>query len=378
MLQTQTSNTLLQKARLDNKNSSKLFNLILVIAILLATLLAFQPSAFAGNYTKADPLSLAQSAYDQAKTEANYAAGKYQEANHNLAEVNDKVATVTSQIEITETSLGGIKEKVAERAVSAYISSSDKNYTNQQQDVIDKTRRTQLLDTVTEVDNSKISLFVSLKEDLSVQQSELAALQSDAKETLGILADQKKELDKKLANASQAKKDVEAKIAKDKKAQEAAQKAAQKVTSAKSSSSTSPGTVINPGNLGQVCPIAGSLAYSNDWGDSRAGGGRTHKGIDLFNPRGTPNVAMVSGRLYFQNGGAGGTAAIIQGDNGYSYYYAHLNNTVGPPRRVSVGEVIGNTGNSGNAKGGATHTHFEIWDRSYAKQKVFATISSLC
>ena len=136
MLQTQNGNFLPQQARLDNKNSSKLFNLILVIAILLATLLAFQPSAFAGNYTKADPLSLAQSAYDQAKTEANYAAGKYQEANHNLAEVNDKVATVTSENEITETSLGGIKGKIAERAVSAYISDNDKSYTYQPQDVI--------------------------------------------------------------------------------------------------------------------------------------------------------------------------------------------------------------------------------------------------
>ncbi len=76
--------------------------------------------------------------------------------------------------------------------------------------------------------------------------------------------------------------------------------------------------------------------------------------------RGTPNYAVVGGTIQHRSGGLGGTAVWLFGDDGNSYYYAHLSELVGPPRRVSAGEVIGLTGNTGDAAGGPTHTHFEF------------------
>ncbi|MBP9115096.1 MAG: peptidoglycan DD-metalloendopeptidase family protein [Acidimicrobiia bacterium] len=366
-----------QKSYFQNKKSSISLKAFIINLILISTLLATQTNAFANQSSsprKIDPLAQAQSVYDKASKEASVASAKYQEANANLAKVNDKVNEVTGQLEQTESSLGFVKDKVATRAINAYIGSSDKADIDEYKEVIKKTRKAQLLDTVAQVDDTQISQFVALKEDLAVQQKELVALQDDAKKTLGILNAQKKELDTKLADAVKARKTIELKIASDKKLAASAALAAAK-KSAKSIESS--GTIINPGGQKLVCPIAGALAFSNDWGDSRSGG-RGHKGIDLFNARGTPNVAMASGRVYFQSGGFGGTAAIVQANNGISYYYAHLSDTVGPPRQVSVGEVIGHTGNSGNAAGGPTHTHFEIWSSSYAKLKPYPTISSLC
>jgi murein DD-endopeptidase MepM/ murein hydrolase activator NlpD len=108
-----------------------------------------------------------------------------------------------------------------------------------------------------------------------------------------------------------------------------------------------------------VCPIVGPLAFADTWGALRSGG-RRHEGTDLMNPFGTPNVAVVSGTFQRHHSGAGGLGIYLHGDDGNTYYYAHLSEVVGPDRRVAQGEVIARTGNSGNASGGSPHTHFEF------------------
>lgn len=110
---------------------------------------------------------------------------------------------------------------------------------------------------------------------------------------------------------------------------------------------------------GKMCPIAGPMTHINDWGYPRSGG-RTHKGNDLFNAMGTPNVAIVDGFAQHVSGGLGGTGVMLQGVDGNIYYYAHLSAYAGNARQVKQGEVIGYTGDTGNAQGGAPHTHFEI------------------
>lgn len=110
---------------------------------------------------------------------------------------------------------------------------------------------------------------------------------------------------------------------------------------------------------GKMCPIAGPLTHVNDWGNARSGG-RTHKGNDLFSAMGTPNVAIVDGTIQHVSGGLGGTGIFLAGVDGNTYYYAHLGAYAGGPRAVRQGEVIGYTGDTGNAAGGAPHTHFEI------------------
>jgi murein DD-endopeptidase MepM/ murein hydrolase activator NlpD len=363
-------------------NRSKALKVLLILSMVTFAMGVLPSAASASVKTKTDPLNVAIANMEKANKDAAAAASKYQAAYGELAKLNDQVKEVSGQLEVTETSLSSMKEKVTARAVSAYISSSDSSAKDEYKEIINKTRRTQLLDTVADVDDNQISQYVALKEDLGIRQQELASLQDNAKKTLNTLSEQKKELDAKLASATKAKKDLEAKIAADKKAAAkvvAAKAAAAKAEAAKKSGSSNiagSGQIINPGNRTLVCPIAGGVTFTNDWGQPRSGG-RSHKGTDLFSARGTPNVAITSGRLFFQNEGTGGISAYIQSDNGILYYYTHLQNTVGSPRNVVPGEVIGHTGSTGNAAGGATHTHFEIRPGGKA-QNPYPTLRSIC
>jgi len=106
-----------------------------------------------------------------------------------------------------------------------------------------------------------------------------------------------------------------------------------------------------------VCPMNGS-AYGDSWGAPRSGG-RSHEGVDMLAPTGTPIYAVVSGTVNFRQNRLGGNAASLVGDNGNRYYYAHFSGYEGVSRRVTQSEVIGYNGDTGNATG-TPHLHFEI------------------
>jgi murein DD-endopeptidase MepM/ murein hydrolase activator NlpD len=114
-------------------------------------------------------------------------------------------------------------------------------------------------------------------------------------------------------------------------------------------------------------PIAGHASYSHDWWFPRFGPGwRLHEGTDVFAPHGTPVRAPVDGHVRITNGGLGGLAVyVIQADGTY-WYMAHLAGTaaeLSDGQTVATGQVVGYVGDSGNARGGLPHLHFEIHPR---------------
>jgi murein DD-endopeptidase MepM/ murein hydrolase activator NlpD len=124
--------------------------------------------------------------------------------------------------------------------------------------------------------------------------------------------------------------------------------------------------VISGGVRGQsvpldACPVAGPHVVTNSFGASRGGGSRRHQGNDIMADHGTPIVAVVSGRVTRTgNGGLGGKSVYLFG-NGVEFYYAHLSSiSVGAGQSVSAGQRLGANGDTGNARGGAPHLHFEI------------------
>lgn len=117
-----------------------------------------------------------------------------------------------------------------------------------------------------------------------------------------------------------------------------------------------------PGPDGMVFPVRGVHYYANTWGAPRSGG-RRHMGTDIMSPKGTPVVACSSGRANVHWNSLGGKSITVTGDNGWSYYYAHLNGYAIRSGRVRRGQLIGYVGNSGNAVGGPNHLHFQMGPR---------------
>ena len=125
-----------------------------------------------------------------------------------------------------------------------------------------------------------------------------------------------------------------------------------------------------------LCPVQGPHQFGEGWGQPRAGG-RRHLGVDVFAAKGTPVVASVGGALTHSTGSLAGNAYYLKGDDGNTYYGAHLD-TVAPPGRVERGAVVGTVGSTGNAKGTTPHLHFEIKPGGGASVDPFPTLDAWC
>ena len=135
-----------------------------------------------------------------------------------------------------------------------------------------------------------------------------------------------------------------------------------------------PAPVISSGS-GWICPVAGPTAFGDTWGAPRSGG-RTHQGVDMMSPAGTPLVAVVAGTAAMRTNRLGGNVISLAGSDGNGYYYAHLSAWEGGSRSVSAGEVIGYVGATGNTT--ANHLHFEIHPGGGAAINPYPTVRQFC
>lgn len=112
-----------------------------------------------------------------------------------------------------------------------------------------------------------------------------------------------------------------------------------------------------------ACPLGHPFHFRDTWGAPRSGG-RRHKGVDMFAPMGAPVYAITSGVIQRHSSSRlGGIGLYLRGNDGNRYYYAHLRRIApgyGPGRHVEAGELIAYNGDTGNARGGAPHIHFEV------------------
>jgi len=109
---------------------------------------------------------------------------------------------------------------------------------------------------------------------------------------------------------------------------------------------------------------AGNKNVQSFWAASRDGGKRSHEGIDIFAPKGTPLLASTDGRIASTgNRGLGGKQVWLRdGLFGKTLYYAHLDSiNVKEGQRVKLGDTIGFVGNTGNAVTTEPHLHFGIY-----------------
>jgi murein DD-endopeptidase MepM/ murein hydrolase activator NlpD len=111
-------------------------------------------------------------------------------------------------------------------------------------------------------------------------------------------------------------------------------------------------------------PVAGVASYSHDWWFPRFGPGwRLHQGTDIFAAYGTPVRAPVDGTVKITDGGLGGLSVYVVQPDGTYWYLTHLAaipEGLVAGATVKTGQVVGFVGDSGNARGGPPHLHFEV------------------
>ena len=113
--------------------------------------------------------------------------------------------------------------------------------------------------------------------------------------------------------------------------------------------------------------------YSDGYGDARTyGGKRSHEGIDIMCPMGTPLVSVCDGTVEKMGWlELGGWRIGIRGEDGIYYYYAHLSEYregLQEGDKVEKGELIGYAGDTGYGPEGTTgqflpHLHFGMYER---------------
>jgi hypothetical protein len=123
------------------------------------------------------------------------------------------------------------------------------------------------------------------------------------------------------------------------------------------------------------------VTFSNDY-DAARSGGRVHMATDIMGPKLTPIFAAVGGLVtkMVQVDDQYGYRLTVEGDDGRSYSYLHINNDspgsddgAGTPAqayapgvalngRVERGQHIAWIGDSGNAESTASHLHLSITD----------------
>jgi murein DD-endopeptidase MepM/ murein hydrolase activator NlpD len=118
---------------------------------------------------------------------------------------------------------------------------------------------------------------------------------------------------------------------------------------------------------GFVFPVGDPHSFGDSFGAPRmmgTGYEHAHQGTDIMAPTGTPLLACERGVIANMGSDVlGGTKIWVKGQSGTYYYYAHLSAFAEGMTNglvVEPGTVIGFVGDTGNAKGGAPHLHFEI------------------
>ena len=310
-----------------------------------------------------------------AQQRANAAAARFAKASSDLARVERQLTQLEAKSQATQAKVDGLQQQVRSVAVNAYIRGSDPGAGLVMGTDINQAARNQALARFATLgDTDAIDAYRAAREDLDASQNAVASQLAGRRDAVAKLRKQKAAAYAELQKLAAAEKAYLAKLEAQRRAA-----AARRGRLSSRSTSTRAGTagrvvgVIASGNW--VCPVQGPRAFSNDWGQPRSGG-RRHQGNDILARRGTPVVANVGGSVQQHRSSLGGLSYYLHGDDGNTYYGAHLSGYAASGR-VSAGTVVGYVGDTGNARG-TPHLHFEIHIGGGAAVNPYATLRANC
>lgn len=325
----------------------------------------------------ADPLDDAKATVVAAQQAADAAAARYEEAIGYYEEVTAQIATLQAEIAENRQKAAELRVIARRRAVEAYKGRNtlegDSFLTDD--DPLTGIRREKLLSNTKHQEDRAVARLAQITDDLEDQRRALEKRRTEQEAALAKAEAEQAKVQTQLQAAQSALNALEEYLRLVEEAERAREIAA---SIARSASNRSNGRNYDGSyvSTGIVCPIRGALSFIDSWGAPRHQG--AHQGVDLMSPRGTPNVAVVSGTVEFRGGGTKGNAAFLSGDDGNLYYYFHLQGYAGTARRVAQGEVIGYVGNTGDAQYTATHTHFEIHPNHGAAVNPYPSVRAVC
>jgi len=329
--------------------------LIAAAGALLAVGLTIAPAG-------ADPLSDARRDHDETQAAAVAVVQRYTDALAEQARQEAEIARLEAEIPLLKARAAELRQQVRSRAVQLYQDGTSTALQRmiEAENVVEAARAIQLTSSAASHDRDAATELKATAAKLEADEAELRNRKVAQDELVTLLVNERAMLDIALATAQVSVQTLEAIAASQKEFEALGDAAAGQVATGAS-----------------VCPIRGPIAFVNDWGAPRSGG-RTHQGNDLFSPMGTPNVAVVDGYAEANLDDLGGLGVMLHGKDGNVYYYAHLSAYEGPSRLVKAGDVIGYVGDTGNAKGGAPHTHFGIKPGGGAYVNPYPTLRVLC
>lgn len=291
------------------------------------------------------------------KAQLEQAVDRQQAAQARDAKLSEDIVRLQRQLAADEKRLAAVRGRLSDRArllytsglggagVEVMISSADPD---------DALERIALLNAVTRADRAALDQSKSVRRRVEASRRRLLLARRESAKALAAMRVEGARISRLLA-AAQADEALDALNAR--KTRAAAAAAKRRPTLARASRST--GTVRLVGNY--ACMVGPNNAFRDTWGAPRSGG-RRHKGVDVFAPMGSPSYAVTDGvvtRISYSS--LGGKQLYLRGNDGNQYYYAHMSGYASKAGdRVRAGEVIAYIGDTGNARGGSPHVHFEL------------------
>ena len=342
----------------------------------------------------ADALAQTQRDVDRAESDVDYAEAKktqayqeweaardaldaaiadYEAVNAEREALTYTIAQLSDRIMEYEAEVADLRDRARELVIEAYTSGNTGliGAAFSAGTIQDLLTSQVLIDRATNRDIAQLDRFEAirrdmerLKDDKAVQEAQVRELEIEAED----LVERMSELDAE-AEAAYQRADATVRQAIDALSRERAEFAAaearrkaQQAASARASASGAAAGLPPEATPNFLCPVAGSPSFINSWGFARSGG-RRHKGVDMFDPRGTPVVAVTDGYVKLRTVNLGGIVTYLYGTDGNLYYYAHLDgypDGLADGQQVARGDVVGYLGNTGNARYTSPHLHFEI------------------